>query len=692
MNIVRIPVLLSALFLLNAKRVIGQPYNVTITTMIAPPVSASINQAISNAANTIRITFHNSSTQTVKFKVWGKIEQLTSPNIGIGIDVVNAFNTNSLPEVELIAGATKMLQVTDLKRAFGNFSESLIKFFPPDARDQLREGLNYKLPEGQYRLCVMAGTSPTNYVADPLAQGCGYFTICKLSPPQFVQPVNNLNVNAGIPTISPTSPLAFTWVALQGSCGIPSSDLTYNLEIREILDNQTINDAVNNPFVFYKPYLRASTFLLDSNLNRNVLVRGKKYAMRVQAVIKNGTSPLSIENNGYSRMEAFQYGTASDQTVANTGDADLKTFMIDNLNSKIQLVDSIYTAYTDHKRTDTLIPVKEYIALQLTENGIAYNLDAIELFLALNPDLKTAKLVKLSQISRLPDFPKPSTADEQQFDREIETNTLPDPAEEKIFKSYLDSLHNVSRNQKFSAGVLKIAIELETHLKKFNEEVSTINRVSVNFVNRLLAEFLQTVNQKGASVPSENSRLQGIAANIVELTTEPPGKSLSMHSLSEDLRTLLCYYKPQQMGSNKQQAFLSNYNGETEDTRGSYYVVRTGKQLLSFEVVVWRYSKDAPPQPVSNAPDLNKVYRIIYTTPALFNERNPEINSISSSQLASTTVISLPGNSAYYIWGQNMLNHQVIKPQKFDINGVFLLSNKKDWPDSKNYRIILKAN
>ena len=140
--------------------------------------------------------------------------------------------------------------------------------------------------------------------------GCGTFTICYQAggAPQFTQPVSNLNINSDIGFVQPASPVVFTWTPPQSTCGLPSGGYTYDFEIRELFANQNVNDAINNPFVFRKTALPSTTFILDTNLNRNVLQEGKRYAIRVRAVSANPNSPITIDNNGYSRIEAFQYG------------------------------------------------------------------------------------------------------------------------------------------------------------------------------------------------------------------------------------------------------------------------------------------------------------------------------------------------------------------------------------------------
>jgi hypothetical protein len=122
------------------------------------------------------------------------------------------------------------------------------------------------------------------------------------------------------------------------------------------------------------------------------------------------------------------------------------------------------------------------------------------------------------------------------------------------------------------------------------------------------------------------------------------------------------------------------------------YLPPVTAQLLPFDVIVWKYSKEEPSRAVLSAPDLNEVYRIYYTTSVLYNSKNPEVNARTSSHLASTASIFLPPNTVYKIWAINMLTHSSTQPTNVDINDVFLINSKKDNPGKKNYKVILKAN
>jgi hypothetical protein len=689
-------VIISVLILLSiaVKKGIAQPFPVIITTTIPPPVNAYINQALSNTAKSASVTFRNTAQAPVTFRIWGKIERVVPSQLKIEINPLTSFNI--LPPIDLQGGQAKSFDNNIIKQAFANFSESDLQFTPGSAVEQIKSGLNYKLPEGQYTLCIYAGTIDASqrihYFADPNSiAGCAMFTICKLSAPQFIQPVNNLNISSTIPIVRPASPFVFTWLPPQASCSVPMNALTYNFEIREILDDQTITDAINNPFIFRKAFLRATTFLLDTNLYKNILRPGRKYAIRVQADSSGSLTPLTFENNGVSRIEAFQYGNDINGIVSVTGLNNSESYFIPFADRKTGLWDSIYTGYQNRTRRDTLIPVKEYIGLELTENGIGYNLDAIELFLALNPALIGAKSVKLSQTPVLPVFGKVSPEDRKKFDTEFQANLLPDTKEEAIFKSYLDSFHASSTKLNLPASAAKITNDLRLHLDKFNQEVHNVNRISLNLINKLMPALLSLVHSSRL-VNNDQTKLQSIVSDILQLTTESPGDALSLIPLSPDLKTLLCYYKPDRLMINEKPIGFVNYPASFSEAPLRNYYVNPKKQLLPFDVVVWRYSKESPSIPVSDAPDLTGVFRILYTTPALYNERNPEINAISSSRLASTAPVSLPASSGYYIWAQNMLTHQLIKPQKVEINGAFLLANKRNWPDSKNYKIILKVN
>ena len=76
----------------------------------------------------------------------------------------------------------------------------------------------------------------------------------------------------------------------------------------------------------------------------------------------------------------------------------------------------------------------------------------------------------------------------------------------------------------------------------------------------------------------------------------------------------------------------------------------------------------------------------------LFNHKNPQINATSLPGLASTAQVSLPKLAQFKFWTLNMVNHKTTKAIDVETNDVFLLNNKKKWPNSKKIYVLLKVD
>ena len=113
-------------------------------------------------------------------------------------------------------------------------------------------------------------------------------------------------------------------------------------------------------------------------------------------------------------------------------------------------------------------------------------------------------------------------------------------------------------------------------------------------------------------------------------------------------------------------------------------------QLIPFNVIVWRNSKEQPSRPITNSPDLVGTYRISYILAVLYNHKNPEIGSHSSNELASTMQYALPGNAVLTFWSRNMLTGKVSNPETVDLRDL-LISNQKKGVNGKLASVVLKV-
>ena len=538
-----------------------------------------------------------------------------------------------------------------------------------------------KLPDGDYRICFYAKYLSGVNASDPNL-GCGSFKICNMAggAPQFTQPVNNANINSEIAIIQPVSPVIFSWTPPQSTCGLPPAGYIYDFEIWELYPNQSVTDAVNNPFIFRKTSLPSATFLLDLNLYKDVLKHGKRYAIRVRAISNNPASPIEIDNNGYSRIEVFQYGSGPVPPAL----TDPKDYFIEFKERKSNYWIDAYRDYQQNKRSDTLVPIKEYIAFALTQNGIGYGPDAIELFLALNPDLIEIKKVKLSYIPNLPVFPSLSANDQKNFNSDHQANLEPNKSEENKFLKYLDSLN--SFKLKIPEKAANLINEVIRHLNSIKPEISSVDQVTVGYLNLVISELLYNLRLYSSNSNSNQfNQLQKLAITVRELTADSiegtsliwPEKSGSSISSSES--------GPNEYSTNIESLMLDYTIANIENMPAVLL-----KQLLPFDVIVWRPGTVAPYKPVLDAPDLKATFRIYYTLSNLYNHKNPEVNAKTSIRLASTIQVSLPSNSIFSFWTLNMVNHKMTTAENVDLKDVLKNSMKKE-PSLKKPSIVIKV-
>ncbi|RYY55511.1 MAG: hypothetical protein EOO09_10180 [Chitinophagaceae bacterium] len=284
----------------------NQANSVVINTRFTPPANPDIFQALSRGNVIPTVLYNGPAGRTTEVKLFGKIESL-SPR-PFTIETRPDFNTQQL--LQLQAGLPVTLGPGQVADAFANFNPGDLKT-TGISLDQLRDkNNNVILPEGVYRICFYAQFWKDGLVglASNINLGCATFNICnKAGAPQFSQPVSNFTVSNALPVVRVTSPVVFAWTPPVATCGLNMSSITYDFEIREIFASQTVTDAINNPPVFRKTGLRSPSFLLDTMLYKQVLQRGQTYVIRVKANTAFDAA-ISIDNGGYSRVQAFRYG------------------------------------------------------------------------------------------------------------------------------------------------------------------------------------------------------------------------------------------------------------------------------------------------------------------------------------------------------------------------------------------------
>src|SRR6266498_2745461 len=583
------------------------PNGVQITTAIQAPFNPIIDQMIQARNLSATLQTNIASICNTEVKLFGKIECFSPSPFTIMTDTNKFIPQQS---IKLTPGQT-LLSVSQLREALGNFNENNLAVSGINLASITDANHNIKLPDGNYRICFYAryyGGNTLGSNASDINIGCGNFNICYKAgaAPQFTQPVSNVDINSPFALVRPASTVTFTWIPPQSTCGLPPGGYRYDFEMWEILDNQTVTDALNNPFVFRKTSLPSTTFLLDTNLYKNILQKGKRYAIRVRATSADTLrAPVEIENNGYSRVEAFQYGGSVNNTFVQNGIIDPQFYFIPFKERKSDFWDDVFALYPN---SDTLVPINQFIAFSLTQTGIAYNLDAIELFLALNSELTNMKEVKLSYHPNLPIFPKIAESDQRKFDTEHAIDLQPNPVEENKFNKYLDSL--IIYQQNLPDNAAKMISDLINGLKNFKEGIDTVNRVSVNLTNSVLSELLYNLRLYSKTLnKTELNQLQNLVSTLQELITLSPN-STSLLYPSPANKSSLSSYQSNTVSQHSKQISFVKYS-ITDDEFGAEKYASVIDQVLPLDIIVWHYSNE-PPRPVSDAPDLTAVYRVFY--------------------------------------------------------------------------------
>jgi hypothetical protein len=284
------------------------PYLPQLKADLAGNHYGQLNQDITSHLSVI-IRYTGRGQQRIKLA--GSIERVSPAPIGISL------RPDFQPAQPIIIGpqqAMLSLNSTLLQSAFGNFAENSLVYTNCDLNTLRQNGIDYKLPEGTYRICVTAYDYDHPGFSAPLSPpgtGCAYFTICyTASAPQFILPVTTLlQSNSSFQDVTPRSTqFQFTWTPPATTCGMPIGPLTYEIEIRRVFNGQTVTDALSNPYVFHQQNIPATSFFLDTLKYAHVLVPGQQYITRVKAnFIPMIGSPLEVANQGYSQIGAFTY-------------------------------------------------------------------------------------------------------------------------------------------------------------------------------------------------------------------------------------------------------------------------------------------------------------------------------------------------------------------------------------------------
>jgi len=310
-----------------------QPVQVNITIMqpvtpYLPQLRADITGGNYGGAeglltDKLIINLTNSGQSAKRIKLSARIERLSPKPAAVYL------RPDYQPAAPIILNGGQMVRLDRkmIEDAFGNFSRSSLVFEDLNLSELRQNAVNYKLPEGIYRLCVTAYDYDKPGQSQPLSQigvGCAIFNICyTASAPQFTMPVSGfMGKGRDFGLFTPTGQqIQFAWTPPATTCGLPLGMVSYDLEIKELFPGQVLSDAKRNPYVFRKGNIPTNLFILDTLMYPHVFKKGGRYTVQVKAnIAKNASSPLEIANQGYSEWATLTYQPGENRRMA-TGPA-----------------------------------------------------------------------------------------------------------------------------------------------------------------------------------------------------------------------------------------------------------------------------------------------------------------------------------------------------------------------------------
>ncbi len=378
------PVVSVLFFLAFANAVASQnPINVNLS--VRQPVSPFLNDfaaqfqgdpADGSIPQNINAMLVNNTSNTYRVKLSMRIERLSPAPLSI------STKPDYQPAAPIILGPRQSLNLDqNLKNtAFSNLNiRDMI--FENTSLEELREnGLNVKLPEGLYRVCVDAydyDSQGQSRLLSSRGMTCATFYICyTASPPSFFLPFTSSDYGrrgSVLDTLKPNAGMIqFGWNRSTTTCGYPVGQLEYEFEVKSIYPGQTINDSKFNTPVF-KKNLRTLTFNFSTSMYPDVFQDGKSYVATVKAipVMRGSDSPVEFANRGESEPISFIY---KDKKLLSGGPIKDPIFTLNP--GEINLIGmSSITGRLGYKFKEVDYKTRAYYIPREGDDPIVYNID-----------------------------------------------------------------------------------------------------------------------------------------------------------------------------------------------------------------------------------------------------------------------------------------------------------------------------
>jgi TANFOR domain-containing protein len=266
----------------------AQNFPVQATTQITPPYSLYLQDYVSEN-NRLSLVLFLKDLNHAEYRV-----RLRFSIEGNGISI--STNPQYLPPPIILQGGVPLsLSGPELAEYLNPFN---LTFAGLTRQEFQRTG---RLPEGPYRICFQV----LDYnIAVPVSnQSCNTAWLLLNDPPLINLPVNNMKVRA----MNPQN-VVFQWTPRHTGSPNAAFSTEYYFRMVEVWPpERNPFDALNVGTPFYEATTSHTAIIYS--LAEPPLVPGRRYAFRVQARQKDGTTERDLfKNAGYSEVFTFTFG------------------------------------------------------------------------------------------------------------------------------------------------------------------------------------------------------------------------------------------------------------------------------------------------------------------------------------------------------------------------------------------------
>lgn len=256
----------------------------------------------------VRVINNSGASRNVYFQM--RIERLY-PSTDISV-YSNIEKKPDLPIPIAIGSNSMRMDQLDDNFATHQYEDFAVSGIEVNSVDDLMG--SFRIPEGQYKLCLIAYDYDTPIGSEPVMLSdpnfsCAQVKICySASKIELISPVNTMIAgNSSNVVIQPKRNLLVQWTQPTTTCGASMGNVDYELKFTDIYDGQTEEDALNyNPILLSLSYKNKTSVMLDTMQYQGIFNNGKRYAIGVTATASN--QDIAILNDGKTTPASFIYG------------------------------------------------------------------------------------------------------------------------------------------------------------------------------------------------------------------------------------------------------------------------------------------------------------------------------------------------------------------------------------------------